>query len=251
MNSLRTFSNALLISTLLLLSACGGGSETPVRTVEYQQSTLIVHGTRYERQAEPPGPYVAKDLIVSIKPGRLAEGQKLMKELSLPVESTLQAVEVLLIKVPAGFEKQWANALMSFDVVFNATRNITFTIPDTRPVVDVSIAAQYEGTTLIVRGTRYERLPPTSGGYTYAPKDVIVGFEAGRMAEGLQLMKDLDLPVRSTMNALEVVVITVPEGFEAQWVLALLSIDVVRSASRNALMSLPATTPVSAAPAGS
>ncbi len=61
--------------------------------------------------------------MVGFKPGRLQEGLKLMEKLKLPVASTLTSLEMVEIKVPAGFEAQWVSALVNFDVVRLAARN--------------------------------------------------------------------------------------------------------------------------------
>lgn len=124
MNLFRSFCNSLSVLILLTLVACGG--DAPPEKVAYQNTTLIVNGTRYERQEAPTtsGQYVPRDVLVGFKPGRLEEGVRLLKDLNLVPTSTLTSLEVALVNVPAGFEAQWVAALASFDVVQTATRNV-------------------------------------------------------------------------------------------------------------------------------
>lgn len=127
MNAFRSFCNTLLVSILLTIVACGG--DAPPETVAYQNTTLIVNGTRYERQEVPTnsGEYVPHDVLVGFKPSRLEEGVRLLKDLNLQPTSTLTSLEMVLVNVPAGFEAQWVAALISFDVVQNAARNVVMT----------------------------------------------------------------------------------------------------------------------------
>lgn len=127
MNIFRSICNTLLVSILFTLVACGG--DAPPEKVVYQNTTLIVSGVRYERLEIPAngGGYLPNDVIVGFKPGRLEEGVRLLKDLNLPPVSTLASLEVVLVSVPAGFEAQWIAALISFDVVQNASRNVIMT----------------------------------------------------------------------------------------------------------------------------
>jgi hypothetical protein len=128
---------AALLALTFTLSGCGGSKDdvtttdpvtvtttpaptiTPTTTpapevnnyVQYQDTTLVVFGKNYIRVAQDPRVrFVGEQIIVQGFDGKDVEFSSLLELLSLEVISPT-GTGSFLVKVPNGFEEQWARAL--------------------------------------------------------------------------------------------------------------------------------------------
>ena len=109
----RRFLCAFALAASLSLSACSDGA------VRYSGTTLIVHGTEYERSRDKDydSLWGQGAVLVTPRPGREAELDALLKEFSLTTIRKTAGTPVI-VAVPVGFEEQWATALAAQPSVF-------------------------------------------------------------------------------------------------------------------------------------
>ena len=98
------------IVVLLLLAACGNDPAGNAH-VEYDGQTLVVDGTAYEREAtfDPPGTDLPGRLVVQPADEKADEALALVERYGLVLEGRSKE-GWLLVKVPDGYEMQWAAA---------------------------------------------------------------------------------------------------------------------------------------------
>lgn len=102
------------IMALLLLAGCGGGSGGPAcnEYVEYDGSILVVEGAPYPRQAslDPPGQVQRGRIVVLSRGSGVVDSVRdRARRYGLELEGT-SSEGWTLVRVPDGFEEQWAQA---------------------------------------------------------------------------------------------------------------------------------------------
>jgi hypothetical protein len=119
---------AALLALTFILSGCGASKDesatampeptTPVAPVvnsyvRYEGTTLVVFGKFYYPVAQDPRlRFAGEQLIVGVITGKETEFSSLLEQLSLEVIQPLWTGSgAFLVKVPSGFEEQWARAL--------------------------------------------------------------------------------------------------------------------------------------------
>jgi hypothetical protein len=108
---------------------CHQPSANSSGTVDYQQTTLIVYGVSYARETPAPTySFTPGFLMVAAKPGQLPQVQSLLNALELKIIITLDAVEMIFIEVPCGFEMQWIAALSAQPNIAGAYLNQRYQI---------------------------------------------------------------------------------------------------------------------------
>ncbi len=123
----------------------------------------------------------------------------------------------------------------------------SFSATDETPdddIVNQIVPVVYEGTSLIVRGFRYERRPGIalcspiaiceSGVLAYAPGQVIVFFKSDYASDANVLITYLGLSVRSMRT--DSLIVNVPVLYERQWASALRQEPLFTAAEVNGLM---------------
>lgn len=97
----------------LLLSGCSKGPEGN-EYVRYKGTALIVEGNAFNREAtlDPPGINLPGRVVVQPDRQNMDDALALIERYRLPLEGRSRE-GWLLVKVPAGFEMQWAAALTS------------------------------------------------------------------------------------------------------------------------------------------
>ncbi len=109
------------------LSACGGsdgdeGAQPPEHgaeaisnasgTVKYTEGGgLVVNGKIYARGKSTDGNYSKGDLLLGFKPGRKSQATSMLRDFQLPISTYFDALDMMSIKVPVGYEEQWRAAL--------------------------------------------------------------------------------------------------------------------------------------------
>lgn len=94
-----------------LLAGCGGAPQGNEH-VQYKGTALVVQGNTFEREAtlDPPGTDLPGRVVVQPDENNMDDALVLIERYGLPLEGR-SSQGWLLVKVPVGFEKQWAAAL--------------------------------------------------------------------------------------------------------------------------------------------
>ena len=94
-----------------LLAGCGSGPEGN-EYVDYDGTRLVVEGTGSPREnsMDPPGTFLAGRVVLQPEEGKVDDALALIERYGLTLEGR-SAEGWLLVKVPDGFEMQWAPAL--------------------------------------------------------------------------------------------------------------------------------------------
>lgn len=102
---------ACWVLCITLLAGCGGGPKGNEH-VQYKGTALVVQGNAFEREAtlDPPGTDLPERVVVQPDENNMDDALVLIERYGLPLEGRSQE-GWLLVKVPAGFEMQWATAL--------------------------------------------------------------------------------------------------------------------------------------------
>lgn len=97
----------------LLLVGCGSGPAGN-EYVQYKGTTLVVEGNAFAREAtlDPPGTDLPGRVVVQPDRQNMDDALALIERYRLPLEGRSRE-GWLLVKVPAGFEMQWAAAITS------------------------------------------------------------------------------------------------------------------------------------------
>jgi hypothetical protein len=128
----------------------------------------------------------------------------------------------------------------------NTTTPLSVADDTTAGSANQTMPVSYDGTALIVRAIRYERLPGIelcnpaaiceNGVLAYAPGQVIVFFSAQNAQNANALMAELGLTIRSV--SAESLIVNVPVLYERQWVAALLREPVLQGAEVNPIRTI-------------
>ena len=100
-----------ILCAALLLIGCGGGPEGN-EYVQYKGTALVVEGNEFPREAtlDPPGTDLPGRVVVQPDEQNRDDALVLIERYGLPLEGRSRE-GWLLVKVPAGFEMQWASAI--------------------------------------------------------------------------------------------------------------------------------------------
>lgn len=98
------------VAVLMLLAGCGNDPAGNAH-VEYDGQTLVVDGTAYEREAtfDPPGIDLPGRVVVQPVEEKTDDALALVERYGLVLEGR-SSEGWLLVKVPSGYEMQWATA---------------------------------------------------------------------------------------------------------------------------------------------
>lgn len=122
-DSIARWLPALLV--LLLLGACHRASGP----VDYDGGTLVVDGQSYPAERHGPGEFATGVALVFVKPGETAGLQAALDRFGLQVLERRPG-NVLLVKVPEGYELQWLSALSKLpQVQTTGTEDPTYKAP--------------------------------------------------------------------------------------------------------------------------
>lgn len=104
---------AWVLCAALLLVGCGGGPAGN-EYVQYKGTVLVVEGNEFPRAAtmDPPGADLPGRVVVQPDEQNRDDALVLIERYGLPLEGRSRE-GWLLVKVPAGFEMQWASAIAS------------------------------------------------------------------------------------------------------------------------------------------
>lgn len=124
------------------LSACGGGdggdgAQPPEAeaisnasgTVRYTEGGgLVVNGKIYARGKSTDGNYSKGDLLLGFKPGRKSQVTSMLGDFQLPISTYFDALDMMSIRVPVGYEEQWRAALADQPDIVGAYLNEVHTL---------------------------------------------------------------------------------------------------------------------------
>lgn len=122
----RFFAGALTaLLAGMLLTAC----HHDAGPVDYDGGTLVVDGQSYPAERHGPGEFATGVVLVYGKPGEAAGLQAALDRFGLQVIERRQG-DVLLVKVPEGYELQWLSALSKLpQVQTTGTEDPTYKAP--------------------------------------------------------------------------------------------------------------------------
>lgn len=105
--------SSLALCAALLLGGCGNGPEEN-EYVQYRGTSLVVEGNTFAREAtmDPPGIDLPGRVVVQPDDQNRDDALALIERYGLTLEGRSRE-GWLLVKVPAGFEMQWASAIAS------------------------------------------------------------------------------------------------------------------------------------------
>jgi len=113
MKSFETFGRvAVLAACISLAAACGEHGPAGNEFVEYDDGVLIVEGQSFEREPsfdDKAFPELPGRTVVQPKPGSEPEALEFVRRYGLSLEGRSRE-GWLLVKVPDGYEQQWASA---------------------------------------------------------------------------------------------------------------------------------------------
>ncbi|MEO6104187.1 MAG: hypothetical protein ABIP44_11185 [Pseudoxanthomonas sp.] len=157
-----------------LLAGCGSGGPDGNEYVDYDGTTLVVEGAKYEREntMDPPGTFLPGRVVVQPEDGKLDDAVTLIKRYGLTLEGR-SAEGWLLAKAPDGFEMQWAAAIQkklgghSFATIDSAQSPTPIVVAEVgdAPVAEVPVPDQEPSAADVRRIAidRYERLEQAGG----------------------------------------------------------------------------------------
>ncbi|MCR6686731.1 MAG: hypothetical protein NVV65_10420 [Pseudoxanthomonas sp.] len=169
---------------LVSLAGCGGGSGGPADSefVDYDGSTLVVEGTPYPRQAslDPPGQIMRGRIVV------LSRGSEVVGSVRDRAQRYGLALEGLssegwtLVRVPEGFEEQWAQA-------FSISSGVDTTTDSAQSPIAVALAAQLDAGDAHPPGTEAAGEPQAEPSDADVRRIVMERYERLEEAGGLPL----------------------------------------------------------------